>query len=646
MYFQILSLVLWPKHEALPRMVEFRRGEVNVISGDSKTGKSAVIPIIDYCLGSRKCLIPVGVVREKVAWFGIVVDTVEGKKLLARREPGTSVQSGDMFVLEGDDFGVPARIGEKNSNESYVKDMLDRLSGLTSFEFEPNTELVSKARPSFRDLTAFMFQPQNIVANPAVLFYKADTTEHREKLKNVLPYVLNVVTPKTLALRHELEVCLRKLRKLETELAQLKQVSVRRVVEGRTWLNQARELGLATTLDVPDSWPDISAELNRISSGDISFHPVKVKDIEGTLAALQKLRRVESDLVAEASTTRQRLMELKRLREGTSEFAGALQLQRERLSLAPWIRERVHEFELEGVLAQPSERVVAELCDTLRELEIRLRAHPVATTVLDAEYQRQRERAEEVLAQLAAIRHEIRTYEATSELAESEIRRTASVERFLGGLEQLLVSYHLSDGSGELEEKMSALKLKAESIQSQVNAAEYARRMESTLRELQAITSTIVPGLNVEWGDSPVRLSPRELTVTVSRDGRTDYLWEIGSGANWVAYHVAITLALQRYFISHPPSPVPGLLVYDQPSQVYFPRLSSKDSSEGLKLTDQEDIQAVRRIFKAMGEQAQQSGGLLQVIVLDHAHDEVWGGLPGVSLVEEWRGTKLVPSNW
>jgi hypothetical protein len=190
------------------------------------------------------------------------------------------------------------------------------------------------------------------------------------------------------------------------------------------------------------------------------------------------------------------------------------------------------------------------------------------------------------------------------------------------------------------------LRLKVDEIQSQVNAAEYGRRMESTLRELQAITSTIVPGLNVEWGESPVRLSPRELTVTVSRDGRTDYLWEIGSGANWVAYHVAITLALQRYFIKHPPSPVPGLLVYDQPSQVYFPRLSSKNSAEGLKLTDQEDIQAVRRIFKAMGEQVQQSAELLQVIVLDHAHDEVWGDLPGVFLVEEWRGKKLVPSSW
>ena len=48
---------------------------------------------------------------------------------------------------------------------------------------------------SFRDLVAFMFQPQNVVANPNVLFYKTDSYEHREKLKAIFPYVLGAVTP-------------------------------------------------------------------------------------------------------------------------------------------------------------------------------------------------------------------------------------------------------------------------------------------------------------------------------------------------------------------------------------------------------------------------------------------------------------------
>jgi hypothetical protein len=42
-----------------------------------------------------------------------------------------------------------------------------------------------------------------------------------------------------------------------------------------------------------------------------------------------------------------------------------------------------------------------------------------------------------------------------------------------------------------------------------------------------------------------------------------------------------------------------------------------------------------------------ESGGQLQVIVVDHAAAEVWKGVSNVNLVEEWRdGKKLVPMEW
>ena len=39
-------------------------------------------------------------------------------------------------------------------------------------------------------MAAFNFQPQHIVANPYTLFFKADTTEHREKLRIIFPLAL------------------------------------------------------------------------------------------------------------------------------------------------------------------------------------------------------------------------------------------------------------------------------------------------------------------------------------------------------------------------------------------------------------------------------------------------------------------------
>jgi hypothetical protein len=648
MRFQILQLILWPKNGTTPRSVVFEPGMVNVITGASKTGKSAVIPIIDYCLASRHCAIPVGVIREKCAWFGVLMETAEGQKLFARKEPEIQQSTNEMFVLEAVSVEVPEVITEGNSTDSAVRALLDRLAGLTQLDFEPNTEFGFKLRPSFRDLTAFIFQPQNIVANPNVLFYKADANEHREKLKTVLPYVLNAITARTIALRHEADRLTRRLRKLEADLKILKNVSGRRVAEGRTWLTQARELGLSTRDGIPEDWGEIIIELELIANHSRSTSSVSAEGIENTLAVLNTLRDREQKLGAEASTHRQRLMELKRLREGSDEYAGALKVQRERLSLSNWMRAEIegrHEAEL--LFPSKTAESLDKLDAALVEIEGKLQAHPLATTSLDAEYQRQRTLMENVLSEITIVRQEIRTYEASSELVQKEMARTASADRFIGGLQQLLRQYDEADKSPEIEAEAEELRKRIEELQAQIKESNIQRRLDSTLDEIQQITGTIVPALNAEWSDSPIRLDPKELTVQVSREGRKDYLWEIGSGANWLAYHVAITLALQIYFLKNPPSPVPALLVYDQPSQVYFPTMTKQQSGErDWRLTDQEDIQAVRRIFEALGKQVVSAKGALQVIVLDHADQEVWGDLPGVSLVEEWRGKKLVPIGW
>lgn len=206
MYFQIKELVLWPRRADLrPQRIKFAPGKVNVITGASRTGKSAVTPIIDYCLGARACGIPVKTIRDACAWFGVVVSTPQGEKLFARREPGQHRATDEMYLLEAPVVEVPDQIALKNTNADQVRRMLDELCGLTNLDFSAGSEVSGfSGRPSFRDLGAFVFQPQNIIANKDILFYKADTHEHREKLRTIFPYILNAITPELLAKEHEL----------------------------------------------------------------------------------------------------------------------------------------------------------------------------------------------------------------------------------------------------------------------------------------------------------------------------------------------------------------------------------------------------------------------------------------------------------
>ena len=173
MRFQILKLILWSKAGHPPRVVDFEPGMVNVISGASKTGKSAVIPIVDYCLASGKCSIPVGTIREACSWFGIVIETMEGQKLLARREPGEARQTGDMLLLEGNTVEVPREAPEKNTTADMVKQMLRQACRAISTGLESTNRNCSHKLPRFDGVH---FQPQYIVASPMVLYFNADTT--------------------------------------------------------------------------------------------------------------------------------------------------------------------------------------------------------------------------------------------------------------------------------------------------------------------------------------------------------------------------------------------------------------------------------------------------------------------------------------
>ena len=156
---------------------------------------------------------------------------------------------------------------------------------------------------------------------------------------------------------------------------------------------------------------------------------------------------------------------------------------------------------------------------------------------------------------------------------------------------------------------------------------------------------------DTERPEDNVEIDYKNLTITVTgKTGRKDYLWEIGSGSNWLSYHISVSLAFQMFFAEQNYSTVPQFIVYDQPSQVYFPqKLAQKENEkeEDPQLED-EDILAVRKIFEAMSSTLEKTSPHIQIIVLEHASEAAWSEIKNINLVEEWRGdnNKLIPREW
>lgn len=186
-----------------------------------------------------------------------------------------------------------------------------------------------------------------------------------------------------------------------------------------------------------------------------------------------------------------------------------------------------------------------------------------------------------------------------------------------------------------------------EALRRAVSEYEIAWRMDNATKAVERVAAGIVPNMDAEWPDAALKLVVPDLTLKLIRGTRDDYLWEIGSGANWLAYHVAITLSLQRFFMESPHHPVPALLVHDQPSQVYFPRRTAENTFIATEWRD-EDVVAVTKVFRTLASEVLRGKGRLQIIVLDHANEEIWGSIRGITRTEEWRDgkQKLVPTEW
>ena len=98
------------------------------------------------------------------------------------------------------------------------------------------------------------------------------------------------------------------------------------------------------------------------------------------------------------------------------------------------------------------------------------------------------------------------------------------------------------------------------------------------------------------------------------------YLYEMGSGANWVSCHIALFLSFLRYFASQEHSPMPLTMFFDQPSQVYFPQgTSNEDEKKNLSQTDMKAVNEMyKTIFNEINNIGKETGVLPQILIVDH----------------------------
>ncbi len=193
-----------------------------------------------------------------------------------------------------------------------------------------------------------------------------------------------------------------------------------------------------------------------------------------------------------------------------------------------------------------------------------------------------------------------------------------------------------------IEERAYGLREQCAKLEEELSDERVKDRIDSIISIIGRTMTDWARELELEHSRFPLRLDIKKLTIVADTADGPLPMDRMGSGENWVGYHLIGHLALHQWFTERD-RPVPRFLFLDQPSQVYFP--PEKDLDGSLTAIGEDDRQAVSRMFRFVFDVVQELAPNFQVVMTEHADlAEVWYQ---DAIVERWRGgTKLVPDDW
>ncbi|OUD30423.1 DUF3732 domain-containing protein, partial [Flavobacterium sp. FPG59] len=211
--------------------------------------------------------------------------------------------------------------------------------------------------------------------------------------------------------------------------------------------------------------------------------------------------------------------------------------------------------------------------------------------------------------------------------------------KIIGRVSLFLESVSVEQETENINSKIENLKSRIIELEKTVDSENEREILLSILNKINLQMSKWVEDLDVEYENNPIRFDINKLTMFIDSDTKPIALPQIGSGANWVAYHLLIVFALHKHFIQNN-RPVPSFIIIDQPTQVYYP----PEKNDNVVEVSADEI-AVNKMFDFMFNVVESLTPKLQVIITDHAY--LKNERFEQSVTEVWRdGLKLIPIDW
>lgn len=617
--------------------ISFNEG-LNIITGRSSTGKSAIIEIFDYCTGSSQNTVPVGVITENAYLYFVVLVKNDSRIVLGRLQEGGKWKG--FYKLETEEFEINNLCKDYFKSEYNIpirdfKDELGRYCGIDITDTDENKEDVvfrgkKNGRPSFRNMVSFMLQHQNLIANKHTIFYRFDQKEKQERIIDEFKIFAGFVDQQYYVLCQKLNEKKKEIEIFKQTQARIESEKKQRVII----LDELREDYY--NISGKRLFPDADSEhvlnmpqqyIEELEKTEISV----IDDSDGFKDNYNELIRQKNELLAQRRKSQLELQQIDSSINYVRLYASKM--------------DNIHPVS-EAIRGESECPFCHNKSGTTKDEFNKLTS---AINWLNEELRKSPQRMNSFLPQKKTMEDRVKDLNEQLGKVEEELMKILKINNELlknKSLEEQSIKIRLqieNELEWVIEKKRDLGHSNIESIKKEVQYLENLLSdkydVDTKLKEAEGFINNamneIGSQLDFEQSYKPINLHFDIKTFDLyhfRNDKERVYLRSMGSGANWLYSHICLFLAFQKFFASIDKSTVPNILFLDQPSQVYFPSVidfggdfdyKALKKSENKEDEADADLRAVTRLYDKIIEVIEsihmEYGFQPQIIISDHA---------------------------
>lgn len=549
MNFYIHHIRLWFKGNHSPVTYDFYPNKVNVITGDSSTGKSSLLRIIDYCLLSSNPAIVQEVINENVDWYGLSFHLNQRDYVIARMAPGKGKPMEDIYFVEGKDFPeIPHSVIDSAKLTRY----LNKEFGIDNIVLHQGKDAL---RVSFRNFLIFCYLTEDIIATMNLYF---DTAFFNDKLYDIfldqlLKLALGLDETRESGLKQALESYEKKLSSLD------------------------RSFKILTTKN-----KNFDKNINSIRNFLVDLGMVEFSEI--ATISQDEVHRRAYNLIQEYESVYKRLKQKAELNE-------LLEQQREIKRQISIIQKLKKEFEdYQKFLQESADSLmpIQYLTDHLDEVLLHDETKDLLSALSKSLVEIKKESAEKKLSTSDLISREAQLNSQLESL-KIKINEVSLVEKNLNDftwLYSFIELKHLLDKVGyprdmsKYETEFASINEKILEVKDLLHEQRLLnkQRMDS-LNEYVNIYYSMPHGVSDAYNSCIPRYDELNRVLTLLRPEDNTLIKNVGSKSNYMYLHLCFFLGLHEAIIANKSSFVPNFMFIDQPSIPYYESQEKGDKS-------------------------------------------------------------------